>query len=318
MSGYAKLFSSILDSTIWRESDHVRLVWITMIAMADKNSVVEASIPGLADRAKVSVENCEDALKRLKAPDKYSRTQEHEGRRIEDVEGGWFLFNHGKYRDLVTIQEKRKQDAERARRYRERKKRKQEQKKNENVTNNVTANASREITSPSPSPSPPPSPTKDNLTVTNNQQVKDNSVVSKEPDLLTGLAPVTPRKRKKSKFPSGYGKLVWEAYSESYNKRYGTYPVRNAKQNKMCCELRERLGEKDSVEVARYYPSTNNGYHVSRGHALAMLLSDAEKIWTEWKTGRQITQAQARESDRLQKAGTGWQRLIDQAKEQSK
>lgn len=52
MSGYTKLFSSIIDSTIWRESKETKIVWITMLAKADRYGVVEASLPGLADAAK--------------------------------------------------------------------------------------------------------------------------------------------------------------------------------------------------------------------------------------------------------------------------
>ena len=149
MTGYVKLFSSILDSTIWREADHVRLIWITMLAMADKDSVVEASIPGLADRAKVTIEQCSDALKRLSEPDEYSRTQDFDGRRIEQVGGGWFLLNHGKYRDIINLQERRAQNAERQKRYRER-----------NASRRVTqSNAmSHDVTPPTPTPTPTPSP----------------------------------------------------------------------------------------------------------------------------------------------------------------
>lgn len=98
MSGFVKLFSSIIDSTIWREKDTVRIVWITMLAKADKDGLVEASVPGLADAARVTLSDCEDALERLSAPDKYSRTKDNDGRRIRETEGGWILLNHAKYR----------------------------------------------------------------------------------------------------------------------------------------------------------------------------------------------------------------------------
>ena len=121
-----------------------------------------------------------------------------------------------------------------------------------------------------------------------------------------------PSKKKKSKYPPGYGVPVWTSYSNGYEKRYGTPPIRNNKQNKMCCELRERLGEADSVDVANYYPSVQNSYHVARGHSLACLLADCEKIWTEWKTGKQITNTRANEADRLQSEGDGWLRAIEE------
>jgi hypothetical protein len=71
-----------------------------MLAMADRRGRVWGSIPGLANRARVSVEACERALEKFKSPDKYSRTGENEGRRVADIEGGWTLLNHGKYRAI--------------------------------------------------------------------------------------------------------------------------------------------------------------------------------------------------------------------------
>ncbi len=107
MSGYTKLFSSIVTSTVWREPDHVRLVWITMLALSDRFGVVEASIPGLADMARVSMKDCQAALKILSEPDQFSRSKECEGRRIHDTDGGWQLINHGKYRSKLSADERR-------------------------------------------------------------------------------------------------------------------------------------------------------------------------------------------------------------------
>jgi hypothetical protein len=122
MSGYTKLFASLIHSTVWREPDYVRLVWITMLAMADRDGIVEAAIPGLADAARVDLDKCLDALERLKAADPYSRTKDHEGRRIEDIDGGWRILNHAQYRQRLTLDQYRQKHAERQRRYREKKK----------------------------------------------------------------------------------------------------------------------------------------------------------------------------------------------------
>lgn len=108
---FTKLFTSITESTVWCESDRVRLVWITMLAMADRRGRVWGSIPGLANRARVPVDDCRDALKRLLAPDPDSRTKEHEGRRIEEIDGGWRLLNYEKYRairDSESIKESKR------------------------------------------------------------------------------------------------------------------------------------------------------------------------------------------------------------------
>lgn len=107
MAGYTKLFNSILDSTIWQESSETRLLWITMLAMSDKSGEVLASIPGLAKRAGITIQECETGLSVLLSPDPYSRTPEHEGRRIAIIDGGWRLLNHGKYRALLSADERR-------------------------------------------------------------------------------------------------------------------------------------------------------------------------------------------------------------------
>ena len=97
---YTKLFSSITDSTIWCEPDRVRLVWITMLAMADRLGRVHASIPGLANRARVPIEDCKEAINTFMMPDQYSRTIDNDGIRIGAIDGGWRLLNHAKYRDM--------------------------------------------------------------------------------------------------------------------------------------------------------------------------------------------------------------------------
>lgn len=99
MGGFIKLFGSILDSTIWDTPPAITKVWITMMAMADRDGVVSASVPGLARRARVSMAIAEKALETFMAPDPHSKSQELEGRRIQKVEGGWSLVNYEKHRD---------------------------------------------------------------------------------------------------------------------------------------------------------------------------------------------------------------------------
>jgi hypothetical protein len=121
--GYTKLFSSIVTSTIWVESDRTRIVWITMLAMADRNGEIQASIPGLARLAGVPIPDCEEALAKFIAPDRYSRTPDDEGRRIEKIEGGWALLNHAKYREMASRDDSKAANTERQRRHREKEKR---------------------------------------------------------------------------------------------------------------------------------------------------------------------------------------------------
>lgn len=71
-----------------------------MLAMADRNGRVWASIPGLANRARVPLEDAKLAIATFLGPDEYSRTPDNEGRRIEPIDGGWRLLNHEKYRSI--------------------------------------------------------------------------------------------------------------------------------------------------------------------------------------------------------------------------
>lgn len=129
MSGFTKLFNSILASTVWREDSSTRLVWITMLAMADRRGVVEASVPGLADFARVPVQDCRTALEKLAAPDPDSRSQTREGRRIEAIPGGWFLINFAEYRNKLSADERRE--------YNRIKKAESRQKETADMSNNV-------------------------------------------------------------------------------------------------------------------------------------------------------------------------------------
>lgn len=97
---FTKLFASITESTVWCESDSTRLAWITMLAMADSKGRVWASVPGLANRARISVDAARSAIATFLAPDPDSRTPDYDGRRIEPIDGGWRLLNHDKYRHI--------------------------------------------------------------------------------------------------------------------------------------------------------------------------------------------------------------------------
>jgi hypothetical protein len=116
---YTKLFNSIVTSTIWTEDDKTRIVWITMLALADKNGEVAGSVPGLARIAGVPVEAARIALEKFMAPDPDSRTRDDEGRRIEEIDGGWALLNHAKYRRMASKDENKERTRERVRRFRE-------------------------------------------------------------------------------------------------------------------------------------------------------------------------------------------------------
>ena len=112
---FTKVYRSMLTSSLWTmphpRLHMVRCVWMTLMLLADRRGYVHASVPGLAAAAIVTLEEAEEALQLFREPDRYSRTREHEGRRLVDVEGGWLLLNYESHRaaavDELAKQSKR-------------------------------------------------------------------------------------------------------------------------------------------------------------------------------------------------------------------
>lgn len=116
---YNKLFTKILDSSVWLESTATRIVWLTFIASMDETGFAQfAAVANVAHRARVSVEEAQEALQRLESPDPDSSDPENEGRRVERVPGGWLVLNAQKHRALVTRAIIQDQTRERVKRHR--------------------------------------------------------------------------------------------------------------------------------------------------------------------------------------------------------
>lgn len=118
MSGYAKLFSTITESTLWEQAKEVRILFVTMLARADAVGFVEASVPGLARIANLSRKETEMALDVLMSPDPDSKDKTNDGRRIRATEGGWMILNYVKYRKKRSEEERREYMREYMRLYR--------------------------------------------------------------------------------------------------------------------------------------------------------------------------------------------------------
>jgi len=122
MAGYTKLFSDIVASSVWQEDDTTRVVWITMLALKDREHFVRG-VPGyLARAANVGQEACDRALARLAGPDENSRSREFGGRRIEAVEGGWRILNGDKYSRMLSKAERDEYNRAKQSEYRKRRK----------------------------------------------------------------------------------------------------------------------------------------------------------------------------------------------------
>src|SRR5262245_19222822 len=120
---YNKLFTKILDSSIWLEPTPTRIVWLTFLASMDESGFVQlTSAANVAHRARVTLDEACNALVTLEGPDSDSADPENDGRRVERVPGGWMVLNASKYRDMVTKVVIQAQTRERVRKHRARKK----------------------------------------------------------------------------------------------------------------------------------------------------------------------------------------------------
>lgn len=122
---FSKLHSSIVNSSLWCEPDHVRILFITLLAMADKDGCVYGSRGGLERLAMLDSKACKevDPWVVLMSPDKDSsdkiRAPENEGRRIEEISGGFRLLNFEYYRGIRNDDDRREQNRRAQAKFRE-------------------------------------------------------------------------------------------------------------------------------------------------------------------------------------------------------
>ncbi len=117
---YNRLFTKILDSSIWLEPDSTRIVWVTLLASMNEDGYCHFSaLENLASRARVSRTKAQRAIKTFEAPDPNSENLAYEGRRIERVPGGYLVLNAKYYREKFSREIEREQTRIRVQRHRE-------------------------------------------------------------------------------------------------------------------------------------------------------------------------------------------------------
>lgn len=110
------------------------------------------------------------------------------------------------------------------------------------------------------------------------------------------------RKPRKKKLPAKpkektLGAKIWEAYADEYQKVYGITPPRNAKANANTAQIGQRIGE-DALQVIRFYVHHKDRFFVLKRHPLGLALSEAERLYADWKLGTNITSFDANRVER--------------------
>lgn len=111
------------------------------------------------------------------------------------------------------------------------------------------------------------------------------------------------------------GSRLFSVYAEAYKMRYGANPVRNMKVNLACKRFVERLGE-NAGEVIKFYLLHNNAWYVRQGHSVECAERDAEKLHTEWLTGRKVHTTTAMQMDRSDSNTNAIQRVVEKLRAQ--
>ncbi|MGY8524950.1 hypothetical protein [Paracidovorax citrulli] len=125
--------------------------------------------------------------------------------------------------------------------------------------------------------------------------------------------PGGPRKMQPWRGHSSSTEAAWTAYANAYRGRYEADPVRNATTNAQMASFVKRLGAVEAPEVAEFFVWHNAKFYVQQMHGVGAMLRDAEKLRTEWATGKRMTETRARQADRTQNTGDVFAELIREA-----
>lgn len=120
---YSKLHSSIVNSSLWTQADSVRVLFVTLLAIADREGYIYGSKIGLSRIANIKADDIDFSFSTLLLPDPDScdliRSPENEGKRLEEISGGFRLLNYEYYRGLRDDDERREQNKQAQKRFRD-------------------------------------------------------------------------------------------------------------------------------------------------------------------------------------------------------
>lgn len=107
---------------------------------------------------------------------------------------------------------------------------------------------------------------------------------------------------------------TWAAYAAAYERRWGVEPLRSTIANAHILAFCKTVPQDEAPDIAAFFLLSNNAFYVSRKHDLSALRRNAAGLRTEWATGRQGTQSEARSGDKTAAIGGVFQKLIDEGR----
>jgi len=121
---YGKIFDSIYDGTL-AEDWRALVTFQQFIVLCDADGMVDMTPQSISRRTGIPIEHIKAGIEVLEKTDKYSRTPDEDGKRIELIDEhrpwGWHIVNHEKYKGMKDADTIRAQTRERVRKHREKK-----------------------------------------------------------------------------------------------------------------------------------------------------------------------------------------------------
>jgi hypothetical protein len=194
--------------------------------------------------------------------------------------------------------------------------------------NSVTCDATSDAKTPSPEPSCASRAASESLSSPKSSEIlgaeenrvgEEKRVAERSPRNASvtrkGASLVTPRSAPPAAAPTA---ATWMAYSTAYRARYGADPLRNAVVNGQLARLLQRVPSEEAPSIAQHYVSSSNARYLAAGHTVGCLLQDAEKLRTEWLTGRRTTAHEVRVADRTSGRAQQYEQMFAQLREEDR
>jgi hypothetical protein len=225
--GYGIVFESLFTGSMFGAGPTRFAVWMYVLAK-HRDGLVELNPALLAATLGTTGEDVRDAIAYHCAPDTESRTADHEGRRLMHVDGMTYgLVNWPKYKELLTAERRRQQNADAQARLRERKQGSADVSISQHPSAGVSPSAS---TSASPTlPTNPTAPLRSAVGRTAGSEAPQLTLDGSDPAEATTPPPKQGKGGKPAKAPQGGAAPSWVAHIVEGVAKLGE-PIRGANQ----------------------------------------------------------------------------------------
>lgn len=93
-------------------------------------------------------------------------------------------------------------------------------------------------------------------------------------------------------------KKTWEAYSLAFESRYGITPSRCVRVNSNIKSFCQSVAMDEAPAIAQYYVRSNHKWYLEKCHDVKYLMTDFQKLRTEWATGKSVSSTMAAQREK--------------------